>query len=74
MSSDYGLLRALLKRLPLSKAFKAVSLKRKLRPISKKETYRAPRIRPYRLQFFLPTKEVAVERISGASSSGYVRG
>jgi hypothetical protein len=36
MSSDYGLLRALLKRLPLSKAFKAVSLKRKLRPISKK--------------------------------------
>lgn len=47
----YRLLRVPLKLFPLSKAFKAVYLKRKLRLLSKKEKYGASRKPPYRLRF-----------------------
>jgi hypothetical protein len=42
ISSDYGLYRALLKLLPLSKGFNLVPLGRIERPLSKKEKVRGP--------------------------------
>jgi len=50
MPSYYGLFRALLKLLPLSKGFNPVSLGERERLFQKIEKYEAPMIRPYRLR------------------------
>jgi len=51
MPSDYGLRRALLKLLPLSKGLNPVSLGQRENVLFQKiEKYEAPMIRPYRLR------------------------
>jgi len=54
MSSDYGLLRALLKRLPLSKVFNGVSLGGLGRHFSKKKSTGPPKSVCVRFESCLP--------------------